>query len=74
MKKKNILALILGLIVLYIVYDVSAKNSIGLGDTVAHFLQSLGIEKVPGCRCENRHQWLNKWFPYHTRIQYFKPQ
>ena len=36
----------------------------GLGDTVANVLQKLGIEKRPGCGCENRHRWLNKHVPY----------
>ena len=72
MKKKNILLVVIVVILGYIIYDASCKPSEGLGDTLAHFLQSLGIEKVPVCRCEKRHQTLNRLFPYHTRLQIWK--
>lgn len=67
MSKGLLIALVI--IVAYIVYDAKTKNSEGLGDTVAHFLQSIGIEKKPGCGCKKKHQWLNKWFPYPTPNQ-----
>ncbi len=36
----------------------------GLGDTVARFLQWIGIRKRPGCGCEHRQEWLNRLVPY----------
>ncbi len=36
----------------------------GLGDTVARFLNWIGIKKRPGCGCERRQEWLNRLFPY----------
>lgn len=37
---------------------------LGAGDTLGAFLQELGIEKKPGCGCEQRHKELNKLLPY----------
>lgn len=47
----------------------------GLGDTVAKFTHSTGLDKLAeyytrltgkDCGCDQRRQKLNQWFPYHT--------
>ncbi len=37
-----------------------------LGDWIASALAWLGIHKRPGCGCEKRQSWLNRW---HARLR-----
>lgn len=36
----------------------------GIGDTTAHLLQSIGIEKTPECGCAARQEAMNQLVPY----------
>lgn len=40
------------------------QGDTGLGDTTAHVLQRLGIEKTPECGCTARQQAMNQMIPY----------
>jgi hypothetical protein len=39
----------------------------GIGDVVASLLEKLGFRKTPGCGCEKRARWLNRWLPLPLR-------
>lgn len=40
------------------------EGDTGIGDTTAHLLQRLGIEKTPECGCPARQQAMNQMIPY----------
>jgi len=40
------------------------QGDTGLGDTTAHLLQRLGIEKTTECGCAARQQAMNQLLPY----------
>jgi hypothetical protein len=40
------------------------QGDTGMGDTTAHLLQRLGIEKTPKCGCAARQQAMNQMVPY----------
>lgn len=64
MTRTTLLLSITAAILLALYWDKRANGSKGLGDSVGNFLQSIGIEKRPGCSCQNRHTKLNELVPY----------
>ena len=44
--------------------NCSCKHATGLGDTLAAFFKRIGIKPKKGCKCPQRQETLNRWFPY----------
>lgn len=64
MDNKTLILLVVVAFILLLHYDKCKNKSRGLGDTVGNALQSVGIEKKPGCGCKERHKWLNQLVSY----------
>lgn len=43
-----------------------AKDSKGIGDTIAKITHAMGIKQCGGCK--KRQEWLNKKFPYKNTL------
>ena len=58
--------LVLGLLAVAAAYYRHRKDQgdEGLGDTTAHLLQRMGIQKTPGCGCDQRQATMNQMIPY----------
>jgi|GEM_PF-2777308 len=64
MDNKTIFSLILLAGLFGLAYDKATRKSRGVGDSLSHGFEYLGIKRYPGCGCAERHKWLNRMLPY----------